>query len=271
MFERAQRPSGDVRVSDLDRQRATARLEQLASEGIVRGDEELKLRLRKVRLAINQRQLEVAFEGLQAEVNKPKAGDLRASDADRKDAIRRLEAHGSLGHLSDDELSARVSLAEASKTSNEISRVFADLPALDASSRSAEPRISKREREEAISLLEEAHSDGRLDHDEHEAALARVHAARTRREIEAAFHGLSTPSRTAAVKKASSATKQTAGFVAEGGRRLSKAFLRGMLSLGALAIAIVLLIAGIGIAALVCFVVSVTLFVGAGAALVTSR
>jgi uncharacterized protein DUF1707 len=275
MFERTQRPSADARVSDIDRQRAAARLEQLAAEGVIRGDEELKLRLRKTRLAISRAQLDIAFEGLEAKDPKLKGGDLRASNADRRDAIRRLEAHNSLGHLSDDECSARVALVRASKTPNEIAKVFTDLPELAANSASSERRISIRERDEAIDLLEDARLNGQLDEDEHAAAKAQVLAARTRGEIDVAFHGISTPSRAAAVRTASHATKQTvevtSHVVVEGGRRLGKAFLRGLLSIGMLMIGLILLIAGIGIAALICFVASVLLFVGAGAALVTSQ
>lgn len=275
MLERGRKPPGDARVSDLDRQQAATRLEQLATEGIIRGDEELKLRLRKVRLAINRQQLDVAFDGLQSEATKLRGGNLRASDADRRDAVRRLEAHGSLGQLSEEELSARVGLVHASKTPNEIANVFTDLPELAASSQSAERRISTRERDEAIDLLEEARRNGRLDEEEHAAAKAQVRTARTRSEIDAAFRGLASPARAAAMKTASNATKQTAEatsrLVAESGRRLSKAFLRGMLSFGALMIGVILLIAGIGAIALACFLASVLLFVSAGAALVASR
>lgn len=271
MFARIRKPSGDARVSDLDRQRATARAEQLAAEGFIRGDEELKLRLRKIRLAVNQRQLDAALIGLEAGDRELKSGDLRASRADREDAIRRLEMHRSMGHLNEDEMSARIELLDASRTPKDIAKVLVDLPPLAAGSPPEERRISTQDRDQAIDLLEESRREGRITAGEHEAAKAQVRAARTRSEINAAFHGLSSPTRVAAAKTASNMTKQTTRLVAEGGRRARKSFQRALLAVAALMIGVILVIAGMGIGALICFVGAVLLFVSAATSLVTSR
>ncbi|HEX4465308.1 MAG TPA: DUF1707 domain-containing protein [Solirubrobacterales bacterium] len=275
MLDRFRKPPGDARVSDLDRERATARAKQLAAEGFIRGDDELQLRLRKIRLAINRQQLEASLVGLDSGNRQLSDGDLRASAADRDDAIRRLKMHCSLGNLSADEELARVGLVEASKTLNDITKVFVDLPALAVSAPSTERRISRQDRDEAVDLLKKASDEGRITGGEYKTAEAQILVARTRSEINAAFRGLSSPAQTAAVKTASNVTKQTAEFttriVAEGGRRARKAFLRGVFAVGALIIGVILVIAGIGIAALICFLSAVLLFVSAATALVSSR
>ena len=267
--------SGDGRISDLDRQRAADRVKQLAAEGFIRGDDELKLRLRKIHLAINRRELEVAFEGLNAGADRLRGGGLRASDADRSDALRCLGMHESSGHLSADEATARRDLVAASKTPDDIARVFFDLPALPADSQQVERRISNRDREEARELLGEAHAEGRIDDAELVSAEALVGSARTRNELNAAFRGLSTPAWAVATRTASDVTKQSVGVtkrvVAEGGRRARRAFLRAVLASSALMLGVILVIAGVGIAALICFVAAVALYAAAATSLVMSR
>ena len=205
------------------------------------------------------------------ERRKLKRDQLRLSDADRTDAVRRLQAHESMGHLQGEEAADRIAVVDASTTPEEIAKLFADLPALTARPPSIERRVSSQDREDAILLLEKAYSEGRIEAGECVAAKDRVHAARTRSEIDAAFHGLSTPSRVAVGQKASSATKQTADLgsrvLAEGGRRAGKAFRRGVLGVGAVMLGIILLIAGLGLVALVCFVGAVVLFVSAAISL----
>jgi hypothetical protein len=204
-------------------------------------------------------------------------GEFRASDADRVDAFRRLEVHKSMGHLDEAEVSTLREAVEASATLNEIAKVFVDagLPELPARSPSTERRISAQDRDEAIGLLEKAYAEGRIETGECAAAKDQVSVARTRTEIDAAFHGLSSPTRVAAAKTASGATKQTAKLtthvVAEGGRRAGKAFRRGVFAVGALMIGIILAVAGIGTGALICFVGAVLLFVSAAVSLVTSQ
>lgn len=208
------------------------------------------------------------------ERRKIKGDQLRVSDADRADAIRRLQAHESIGHLDCKEASDRIEVVEASTTPEQIARLFAELPALTARPPSIERRISAQDRQDAISLLETAYSEGRIEAHECAAAKDRVHAARTRSEIDVAFHGLSTPTRVALGKKASSAKKQAAelssSMLAEGRRRTGKALRRGVLALGALMLGVVLLIAGIGVGALVCFLGAVALFVSAAISLMSS-
>lgn len=210
----------------------------------------------------------------EAKGRKLRGGDLRLSDADRADAVRRLRVHESMGHLRSEEASDRIAVVDASKTPDEIAKLFADLPALPARAPSIERRISTQDRQDAIGLLEKAYSEGRIEADECAAAKDQVHAARTRSEIDAAFHGLSSPTRVAAAKTAANVTKGTAGLttrmVAEGGRRAGKAFRRGVFAVGALMIGIILAFAGIGTGALVCFVVAVLLFVSSAISLATS-
>ncbi len=106
-----------------------------------------------------------------------------------------------------------------------------------------------------------------MDEAEYETAKKQIEFARTRSEIDAAFHGLRSASHTAAVKTASKVIKRTAdgttGVVSEGGRRAGRAFQRWAYSFGALLIGIILAIAGVGILALVCIILSVLLFVSA--------
>jgi hypothetical protein len=209
----------------------------------------------------------------EAKSHKLRSGSLRVSDADRADAVRRLRVHESMGHLSEDEATNRISVVDTSKTPDEIAKLFVDLPALPARPASIERRISSQDRQDAINLLEKAYSEGRIETSECAEAKDQVDAARTRTEIDAAFHGLTTPTRVAVVNTAASATKQTAGFsarvAAEGGRRAGKAFRRGVFAVGALMIGIILVIAGFGIGALICFVAAVALFVSAAISLVT--
>ncbi len=208
---------------------------------------------------------------------KLQRGEFRASNADREDAFRRLEAHRSMGHLDQDELPGLYAAVEAAATPNQIGEVFAiaGLPTLPARSPSTERRVSAPDRAEAIGLLEKAYAEGRLEAHECAAAKDQVSAARTRSEIDGAFHGLSTASRVAAAKTATDLAEQTAGLtrraIGESGRRARRAFRHGVFALAALMIGVILLIAGIGTAALVCFVGAVLLFVSAAVSLVKSQ
>src|SRR5829696_6276062 len=171
-------------------------------------------------------------EGLKARGRKHKRGDFRASDADRADAVRRIEVHESMGHLRADEASTLHKALQASTTVNDLTRVFvdADLPELPARSPLTERRISTRERDEAVELLEKTCVEGQIDDAECAAAKEQVRVARTRSEIDAAFHGLATPTRNAAAKTASDVARQSARVTSrvakEGGRRAGKALRR---------------------------------------------
>lgn len=179
-----------------------------------------------------------------------------------------------MGHLESKEAADRIEVVEASTTPEEIAELFVELPALTTRPPSIERRISTQDRQDAISLLEKAYSEGRIEAHECAAAKDRVHAARTRSEIDVVFHGLSTPTQAALREMASSATKQAAELsssaLAKGGRRAGRAFRRGVLAVGALMIGIVLVIAGIGVGALVFFLGAVVLFVSAAISLVSS-
>lgn len=200
-------------------------------------------------------------------------GEFRASNADREDAFRRIEVHETMGHLDKREAWALQMAVKAAPTLNDIAKVFVDagLPELPARSPSTERRVSSQERAEAISLLEKAYAEGRIETAECAVAKDQVSVARTRSEVDAAFHGLSSPTRVAVANTASSVTKQTTHVVAEGGRRVGKAFRRGVFAAGAMMLGIILLIAGIGTAALLCFVGAVLLGVSAAVSLVTAQ
>lgn len=120
-----------------------------------------------------------------------------------------------------------------------------------------------------------AQREGRLTPEECAAATNRVYAARTRNEIDAAFHGLPSPSRAARAEAASTFAGQSAALgsrvVKEGGRRVRRAFRQGALSIGALLLGTIFLVAGMGMVALLCFVVAVFLFVSAAISLVTNK
>lgn len=214
---------------------------------------------------------------LRAKGRKLERGEFRASDADREDAFRRLEVHESMGHLDEATFSMLCAAVEVATTPNEIAKIFVDagLPELPARSPSTERRVSTRDRIEAIGLLEKAYAEGRIEADEFAAAKDQVRVARTRSEIDVAFHGLSSPSRVAATKTASNVAEQTAklatNVIGKGGRRAGKAFRRGVLSLGTSMLGLVFLIAGVGTVALICFVGAVLLFVSAAISLVTSQ
>jgi uncharacterized protein DUF1707 len=188
------------------------------------------------------------------EGRKVKRDQLRLSNADRADAIRRLQAHEAMGHLQSAEASHRIKTVEESTSPAEVTQLFVDLPPLTVRPPSIERRISTQDRDEAVLFLEKAFSEGRLTADECAEAKDRVDGARTRSEIDSAFHGLSTPTRAAMAEKASGAAKQAADLgsqvLAESGRRAGKAIRRGVLAVGALMIGIILLIAGVGVGAL---------------------
>jgi microcystin-dependent protein len=216
-------------------------------------------------------------EWLRAKGRKLERGDFRASNADREDALRRLEVHETMGHLDQADFPRLEAAVKFAATPNEIAKVFVDwgLPELPARSPSTERRVSSQDRVEAIGLLEKAYAEGRIEAHECAEAKEQVNEARTRSEIDAAFHGLSSPSRIAAAETASNVAEQTVKLttrvVGEGGRRAGKAFRHGVFAIGALMIGFILLIAGIGIAALASFLLAVSLFVSAAISLVTSQ
>jgi hypothetical protein len=61
----------------------------------------------------------------------PDASWIRASDADRDDAVARLREHYVAGRLSEDERQERVAAALAAKTLGDLGELMTDLPDLD--------------------------------------------------------------------------------------------------------------------------------------------
>jgi Domain of unknown function (DUF1707) len=198
-------------------------------------------------------------------------GEFRASHADRKDAYHRLALHEKMGHLNEVEASELERDIDACATLNGIGQLFvaAGLPELPARSPVTERRVSSQDRAKAVALLEKAYAEGRLKTHECAEAKDQVSAARTRNEIDAAFHGLSSPTRVAVANTAGETARLTTGAIREGGRRAGKAFRLGVYAGGALTTGVILLIAGIGTAALIFFLAAVLLMVGGAISLVT--
>lgn len=211
------------------------------------------------------------IEWARSQGRKLERGDFRSSDADREDAYRRLRVHQSMGHLNEVEIAKLSAAVKVAATPNEITKIFVDagLPELPARSPSTERRVSTQARAEAIGLLEEAYAEGRIEAHECAAAKDQVSAARTRSEIDAAFHGLSSPSRVAAANAAGQTVELTTRAVGEAGRRAGRVFRHGVFAMGALLLGIIFLIAGVGSAALLCFVGFVVFLVLAGMSLVS--
>lgn len=200
---------------------------------------------------------------------KPAKGELRVSRADRDDAVRRLRAYESKGYLAENEAMARIGLVEASTTTDEIAAAFVDLPQLGAKSPSTERRISQDDRADAVELLREALLQHRITADEFVAAKAQVDEARTRQEIDAAFHGLTKPKRAMladqARRSAKEVTTSTGRAVRAGGRRVVSTVLRTALVLLLFLVALVATLVGNGVVAAIS-VLGALLVVVSGAA-----
>jgi hypothetical protein len=120
------------------------------------------------------------IEWLKGKGRTLKRGDFRASDADRKDAHRRIGVHKTMGHLDEARASELGREVDAATTLNGVAKVFVDagLPELPARSPSTERRVSSQERAEAISLLEKAYAEGRIETAECAVAKDQVSVAR---------------------------------------------------------------------------------------------
>jgi Domain of unknown function (DUF1707) len=269
------RADGEDRVRDLDRERALSWVEALEADGTIRGEEEKKIRVRRIRGAVTQADLEAALAGLPPLGHRDRAGDLRASNEDRDDAIRRLRAHEALGHLDPAETRRRAQLVEDSRTANDISLAFVDLPGLQTLERSAEARVTDDERLSAIEQLDEARINGQLTDKEHTAKIALVDAARTRTEIRAALRGLKDPRRIASMKRgseaAAAASSAAARLAVEGALRARAAVMRLVLAVAAILVAV---IAGVVVSpalGAVCLVAGVVLAVSSVRVLIRRR
>lgn len=276
MVGRGGHSSGNKRISELDRQRALADIELFAAQGIIRGDEERKIRERKVRIALTKDQLDAALVDLRGDTRRrPKKGDLRVSADDRRDAVRRLEAYAARGYLDAAAAATRTRLVEASSTFNDIAAVFTDLPSLDTKAPTTERRISSADRADAVERLSAAMLDYRITTEECVAAKDQIEKARTREEIDAAFHGLTDSKRAMAMNQAAQAAKQAATVtvraVKAGGRRVVSTILRAAIALVLMVIGIVAAIAGSGIVAAICLAGAACAAIGAVWALVGSN
>lgn len=182
-----------------------------------------------------------------------------------------------MGHIDEATRSRLHTAVGVAGTPNEITKVFVDegLPELPARTPTTEHRVSAQDRAEAIALLAKAYAEGRIQAHECAEATDQVSHARTRGEIDAAFHGLSIPRRVAAAKAASNTAEQTAKLttrvVGEGGRRVGRAFRHGVFAMGAAMVGLIFLIAGNSTAALVFFLLAVALFVSAAISLTSSQ
>lgn len=264
---KGRRQGGSDRVRDLDRDRGLAWIEALAADGTIRGDEEKKIRVRRVRAAVTRDDLDAALAGLPPIVSRLKAGDLRASNDDRGDAVRRLRAHEAYGHLDAAEADHRAELVSESRTLNEITTVFVDLPELQSAERSVARRVTDDERLAAIQTLDTAQINGQLTDDEHSAKIAMVDAARTRTEIRAALRGIKDPFAVAAKTRASEIAAAAGGHatrgVAEGARRVRAALPRLVVAIASIPLAVIVGVTAGLVPAMICLGVGVLLFMSA--------
>jgi hypothetical protein len=180
------------RVSDLDRERAAASLETLIANGVVRDETEITSRRQQIERASTIGELDLALAGLDHSSWRRHA-DVRASNADRDDALRRIDGHMRLGHLTEAEAKQRRHAIETSRTPEEIAANLVGLPQLDAKPARDMHRIGRDQRVDVLNKLDEALANDQIDASEYFAAKEQVTAARTKRELRAAFHGLTNP------------------------------------------------------------------------------
>jgi hypothetical protein len=232
---------GRERISDFDRSRAFATVDAMFAQGLIRNDDERKLRRKRIDSALYPHELAAALDGLPDAARRP--ADPVASDAERADAVRSIRIHESAGHLRSDEADRRVAIVEKARTVGAIDAVVADLPALDRPV--AARRIASSQRDHARTLIDAAHRDQRLTDDERRLALAQVDYARTHSELNAAFRGLESPAAAARRQKAeaigSTAAAVSRTAVTEGGRRLARALMRVALSVAVFLVGVVAL------------------------------
>jgi Domain of unknown function (DUF1707) len=135
-------------ISDLDRMQVLDLIAECHAEGYM--DEGTR------ELAEKEVQTAVDREGLNAVLaTLPKRrrdgsheGRRRATEAEREDAIRRLEMYVAQGAITREEGDSRIAQVKLSKTPNDISETFHDLGPLGVDQ--TERRASKEQRDEAI-------------------------------------------------------------------------------------------------------------------------
>lgn len=245
-------------ISDLDRQRVLDLVAERRAEGYL-DDSEREVAEMEVRAAVDR-------QGLNAVVGRvPKRrrsgsdkGDRRATDAERQDAIRKLEMYVAQGAVSSEEGARRIARVKMSVTPNDIDELFYDLGSLDANH--AERLVSNHQRDEAVALLNAHLAEGRLTIDEHRHAVDQVRKARSQSEIDAAFRGLRSPRMTMTVERAKGARALATRAAGEGSRRAKRAVMRFAFAVAALLVAIPVGISGGGVVgAAACVMIAVGL------------
>ncbi len=242
-------------------------IEECHAEGYL-NDEERELAESQVRMSVDQQGLDIVLARLpDRQRDGSDKGARRATEAEREDAVRRLEMHVAQGAITRDEGKNRIRQVEKSKTPQDISEAFYDLGTLDGDR--SERRASGQQRDDAIRQLNVHLAEERLTVDEHRRAVDQVRRARNQTEINAAFRGLRSPRVTAASEKTKKAGALARSAAGEGGRRAKQAITRFALAVAALIIAVpVAIIGGGAVGAAVCVIIAIGLGFAAVRALV---
>ena len=103
-------------ISDLDRMRVLGLIEECHAEGYL-NDEERELAESQVRMSVDQQGLDIVLARLpDRQRDGSDKGARRATEAEREDAVRRLEMHVAQGAITRDEGKNRIRQVEKSKT-----------------------------------------------------------------------------------------------------------------------------------------------------------
>jgi DUF1707 SHOCT-like domain len=233
-------------------------IEECHAEGYL-NDEERELAESQVRMSVDQQGLDVVLARLpDRQRDGSDKGARRATEAERRDAVRRLKMYVSQGAIEPKDGENRIAQVEKSKTPHDISEAFYDLGPLDGDR--PERRVSQQQRDEAIRQLTVHGEEGRITPEEHRRAVGQVRHARNQTEINAAFRGLRSPRVTAASEKTKKAGELARSAAGEGGRRAKHAVMRLTLAVAALVIAIpVAIIGGGAVGAAVCVIIAIGL------------
>jgi hypothetical protein len=271
-------------ISDLDRRRVLDLIAECRAEGYLDASQQ-ELAETQVQTAVDQNELDAVLESLPSRARDGSdQGNRRATDAEREDAIRRLKLYTLQGAITPDEQDRRTVRARMSSTPNEIAQLFSDLGSLDSDKTSRGERLaSQQQRDEGIRQLKSHLAEGRLTEAEHRRAVEQVSTARNQIEIDAAFRGLKSPRVTTmhdsasdkAVKAgalAADAARVGTKIAVEGSGRATRALMCFAFAIAALLMAIIVGVAGGGIAgAAVCAAVAVGFLVAATRALLIGK
>jgi hypothetical protein len=180
----------DLLISGHDREVALLQLQEAREAGYITGQEDFDFRTTAIADATVESHLRMALSGLPE--TSPARDGLRASQAQRDAAARKLAIHHQQGRLSDAEYERRRLLVENHSVSpRQIARSLEGLPPIKpARSKRDERLTSDTERDQAIGRLNGFVADGTLTIDEHRERVDAVRNARSRDEIAAAFDDL---------------------------------------------------------------------------------